>query len=57
VMKRAANIGVGGKTLGALVGVFQGDQIGRIFAYWAKECFENCRCSLNFWATVSPLMY
>jgi hypothetical protein len=31
----------------------QGDQIGRIFAYWAIVycglCFENCRSSANFW--------
>jgi hypothetical protein len=33
----------------------QGDQVGRIFAYWVVvflvKCFENYRCSTNFWAT------
>jgi hypothetical protein len=35
-------------------GVIQGDQIGRIFAYWVidycGQCFENYRNNAEFWA-------
>jgi hypothetical protein len=36
----------------------QGDEIGRIFAYWAivyfDQFFENFKSSPNFWAHVVP---